>query len=225
MDMIGRAAIWPAFRAGARFAPVCCLFWQDWGLRRCAESSSPELVWFLRLAAAPRSRWSRLIAGHNGASRVTAFDVSDIAAQIACSVPTDTSVEGGFNPDDWMEPKEQRKIDKFILFGVAAAEMALKDAGWKPESREDQIATGVMIGSGIGGLEGIVEAGYTLRDKGPRRISPFFIPGRLINLVSGQVSIRHGLRGPNHAVVTACSTGAARHWRRRPADRAGRRRC
>lgn len=152
--------------------------------------------------------WSRLIAGQNGASRVTNFDVSDIAAQIACSVPTDPSVEGAFNPDDWMEPKEQRKVDKFILFGVAAADMALKDAGWHPESREDQIATGVMIGSGVGGLEGIVEAGYTLRDKGPRRVSPFFIPGRLINLISGQVSIRHGLRGPNHAVVTACSTGA-----------------
>ncbi|KGF69245.1 3-oxoacyl-ACP synthase [Hoeflea sp. BAL378] len=152
--------------------------------------------------------WSRLIAGHNAASRVTAFDVSDIAAQIACSVPTDTSVEGGFNPDDWMEPKEQRKVDKFILFGVAAADMALRDAGWHPQSREDQIATGVMIGSGVGGLEGIVEAGYTLRDKGPRRVSPFFIPGRLINLISGQVSIRHGLRGPNHSVVTACSTGA-----------------
>jgi 3-oxoacyl-[acyl-carrier-protein] synthase II len=152
--------------------------------------------------------WSRLIGGQNGASRVTAFDVSDIPAQIACSVPTDPSVEGAFNPDDWMEPKEQRKVDKFILFGVAAADMALKDAGWNPQAREDQIATGVMIGSGVGGLEGIVEAGYTLRDKGPRRVSPFFIPGRLINLISGQVSIRHGLRGPNHAVVTACSTGA-----------------
>jgi 3-oxoacyl-[acyl-carrier-protein] synthase II len=152
--------------------------------------------------------WSRLINSQNGASRVTAFDVSDIAAQIACSVPTDPSVEGAFIADDWMEPKEQRKVDPFILLGVAAADMALKDAGWHPESDDDQIATGVMIGSGIGGLQGIVEAGYTLRDKGPRRISPFFIPGRLINLVSGHVSIRHKLRGPNHSVVTACSTGA-----------------
>ncbi|MEQ8305861.1 MAG: beta-ketoacyl-ACP synthase II [Hoeflea sp.] len=152
--------------------------------------------------------WSRLINSENGASRVTAFDVSDIAAQIACSVPTDPSVEGAFIADDWMEPKEQRKVDPFILLGVAAADMALKDAGWHPESDDDQIATGVMIGSGIGGLQGIVEAGYTLRDKGPRRISPFFIPGRLINLVSGHVSIRHKLRGPNHSVVTACSTGA-----------------
>jgi 3-oxoacyl-[acyl-carrier-protein] synthase II len=123
------------------------------------------------------------------------FDVSDIAAQIACSVPTDPAVEGAFIPDDWMEPKEQRKVDPFILFGVAAADMALKDAGWHPASDEDQIATGVMIGSGIGGLQGIVEAGYTLRDKGPRRISPFFIPGRLINLVSGHVSIRTNCAG------------------------------
>lgn len=152
--------------------------------------------------------WSRLINSENGASRVTAFDVSDIAAQIACSVPTDPAVEGAFIADDWMEPKEQRKVDPFIVFGIAAADMALKDAGWHPTSDEDQIATGVMIGSGIGGLQGIVEAGYTLRDKGPRRISPFFIPGRLINLVSGHVSIRNKLRGPNHAVVTACSTGA-----------------
>jgi 3-oxoacyl-[acyl-carrier-protein] synthase II len=152
--------------------------------------------------------WSRLINSESGASRVTAFDVSDIAAQIACSVPTDPSVEGAFIPDDWMEAKEQRKVDPFILYGVAAADMALEAAGWHPASDEDQIATGVMIGSGIGGLQGIVEAGYILRDKGPRRISPFFIPGRLINLVSGHVSIRHKLRGPNHAVVTACSTGA-----------------
>jgi 3-oxoacyl-[acyl-carrier-protein] synthase II len=107
-----------------------------------------------------------------------------------------------------MEPKEQRKVDPFIVYGMAAADMALADANWHPETDEDQIATGVLIGSGIGGVEGIVEAGYTLRDKGPRRVSPFFIPGRLINLVSGQVSIRHKLRGPNHAVVTACSTGA-----------------
>lgn len=152
--------------------------------------------------------WSRLIAGQNAARLVTEFEVDDLPAKIACRIPTDPAVEGAFNPDDWMEPKEQRKVDAFILYGMAAAEMALADAGWHPKTEEDQCATGVMIGSGIGGLEGIVEAGYTLRDKGPRRISPFFIPGRLINLVSGQVSIRHGLRGPNHAVVTACSTGA-----------------
>ncbi|PWW02265.1 3-oxoacyl-[acyl-carrier-protein] synthase II [Hoeflea marina] len=152
--------------------------------------------------------WSRLLAGRSGVRRITEFPVDDLPAQIAGMIPTDVSVEGAFNPDDWMEPKEQRKVDKFIVYGVAAASMALADAGWAPTSREDQIATGVLIGSGIGGLEGIVEAGYTLRDKGPRRISPFFIPGRLINLISGHVSIRHQLRGPNHSVVTACSTGA-----------------
>jgi len=152
--------------------------------------------------------WSRLIAGHNGARIVTEFEVEDLPAKIACRIPVGDGTDGTFNADDWMEPKEQRKVDTFIVYGVAAADMALADAGWHPSTDEDQIATGVMIGSGIGGLEGIVEAGYTLRDKGPRRISPFFIPGRLINLVSGHVSIRHKLRGPNHAVVTACSTGA-----------------
>src|SRR5690606_25513235 len=111
-------------------------------------------------------------------------------------------------PDDWMEPKESRKVDKFIVYAIAAAEQALNDAGWHPTTREDQIASGVLIGSGIGGLEGIEEASLLLRDRGPRRISPFFIPGRLINLASGQVPSRHGLKGPNHSVVTACSTGA-----------------
>lgn len=154
--------------------------------------------------------WQRLLAGHNGARLVTEFEVEDLPAKIACRIPVGDGTEGTFNADDWMEPKEQRKVDPFIVYGMAAAEMALKDANWYPVTGtdEDQIMTGVLIGSGIGGLEGIVEAGYTLRDKGPRRISPFFIPGRLINLISGQVSIRHKLRGPNHSVVTACSTGA-----------------
>ncbi|MFA1623135.1 beta-ketoacyl-ACP synthase II [Rhizobium mongolense] len=152
--------------------------------------------------------WSRLLAGRSGARLVTEFEVDDLPAKIACRIPVGDGTEGTFNQDDWMEPKEQRKVDPFIIYGMAAADMALNDAGWHPENDEDQIATGVLIGSGIGGIEGIVEAGYTLRDKGPRRISPFFIPGRLINLVSGQVSIRHKLRGPNHSVVTACSTGA-----------------
>lgn len=152
--------------------------------------------------------WERLLAGKSGARLVTEFEVEDLPAKIACRIPVGDGTNGTFNADDWMEPKEQRKVDPFILYGMAAAEMALKDANWHPETDEDQIATGVLIGSGIGGLEGIVEAGYTLRDKGPRRISPFFIPGRLINLISGQVSIRHKLRGPNHSVVTACSTGA-----------------
>jgi len=152
--------------------------------------------------------WSRLLEGRSAAARVTAFEVEDLPAKIACSIPLGDGSDGTYNADQWMEPKEQRKVDPFIIYAVAAADMALEDAGWHPKTDEDQIATGVLIGSGIGGLEGIVEAGYTLRDKGPRRISPFFIPGRLINLASGQVSIKHKLRGPNHSVVTACSTGA-----------------
>jgi 3-oxoacyl-[acyl-carrier-protein] synthase II len=152
--------------------------------------------------------WSRLLAGGNAARKVTEFEVEDLPAKIACRIPFGDGSDGTFNPDDWMEPKEQRKVDPFIVYAMAAADMALADAAWKPERDEDQIATGVLIGSGIGGLEGIVEGGYILRDKGPRRLSPFFIPGRLINLASGQVSIRHRLRGPNHSVVTACSTGA-----------------
>ncbi|AZN73860.1 beta-ketoacyl-[acyl-carrier-protein] synthase II [Georhizobium profundi] len=152
--------------------------------------------------------WKRILDGKSAARRIEEFEVDDLAAKIACRIPLGDGSNGTFNPDDWMDPKEQRKVDPFIIYAVAAAEQALNDADWHPESDEDQIATGVLIGSGIGGIEGIVEAGYTLRDRGPRRISPFFIPGRLINLASGQVSIRHKLRGPNHSVVTACSTGA-----------------
>ncbi|QND52525.1 beta-ketoacyl-ACP synthase II [Phyllobacterium sp. 628] len=160
------------------------------------------------LASGVEHTWSRLLAGQSGARRVTEFEVDDLPCKIACRIPVGDGSDGTFNPDDWMEPKDQRKVDPFIIYAVAAADQALADAKWAPESDEDQIRTGVLIGSGIGGLEGIVEAGYTLRDKGPRRISPFFIPGRLINLASGQVSIKHKLRGPNHSVVTACSTGA-----------------
>ncbi|MGO4621743.1 beta-ketoacyl-ACP synthase II [Ensifer sp. 2YAB10] len=160
------------------------------------------------LGCGTEATWARLLAGHNAARKVTEFEVEDLPAKIACRIPFGDGTDATFNADDWMEPKEQRKVDPFIVYAMAAADMALADAGWKPENDEDQIATGVLIGSGIGGLEGIVEGGYTLRDKGPRRISPFFIPGRLINLASGQVSIRHKLRGPNHSVVTACSTGA-----------------
>jgi 3-oxoacyl-[acyl-carrier-protein] synthase II len=152
--------------------------------------------------------WSRLLAGQNGADRVTDFDVSDITCQIACQIPRGDGSDGTFNADDSMPPKEQRKVDDFIVYAMAAADEAIADSGWKPEAYEDQIRTGVLIGSGIGGISGIVEAGYVLRDKGPRRLSPFFIPGRLINLASGYVSIRHQLKGPNHSVVTACSTGA-----------------
>ena len=152
--------------------------------------------------------WSRLLSGQSGADRITDFEVSDIACQIACQIPRGDGSDGTFNPDETMAPKEQRKVDDFIIYAMAAADEAMADSGWKPESYDEQIRTGVLIGSGIGGISGIVEAGYDLRDRGPRRVSPFFIPGRLINLAGGQVSIRHQLKGPNHAVVTACSTGA-----------------
>ncbi|WP_026318746.1 beta-ketoacyl-ACP synthase II [Amorphus coralli] len=152
--------------------------------------------------------WANALAGNSGASRVDHFEVSDLACQIACQIPRGDGSNGTFNPDDWMEVKERRKVDDFIVFAMAAAEQALTDADWKPTSYEDQTRSGVLIGSGIGGLMGIEDGAMTLRDRGPRRLSPFFIPGRLINLASGYVSIRYGLKGPNHAVVTACSTGA-----------------
>jgi 3-oxoacyl-[acyl-carrier-protein] synthase II len=152
--------------------------------------------------------WRRLIAGASGARRVEHFDVSDLPCKIACTIPRGDGSDGSFNPDQWMEPKERRKVDDFIVFAMAAARQALDDAGWKPATREEQASTGVLIGSGIGGIEGIAECAVTLKEKGPRRISPFFIPGRIINLASGYVSIEFGLKGPNHAVVTACSTGA-----------------
>jgi 3-oxoacyl-[acyl-carrier-protein] synthase II len=150
--------------------------------------------------------WSKLLEGRSGASKVEAFDVSDLACKIACQIPREG--EGAYNPDDWMEPKEQRKVDPFIVYGMCAARQALDDAGWKPSTHEEQTRSGVLIGSGIGGIGGIYDASITLFEKGPRRVSPFFIPGRLINLASGYVSIEFGLKGPNHAVVTACSTGA-----------------
>jgi 3-oxoacyl-[acyl-carrier-protein] synthase II len=152
--------------------------------------------------------WERLVAGQSGASRISTFEVGDLACQIACSVPRGDGSNGTFNPDQWMEPKEQRKVDDFIIFAVAAADQALADASWKPKSDEQKERSGVLIGSGIGGLDGIAKASLLLNEKGPRRISPFFIPGRLINLASGHVSIKHQLKGPNHAVVTACSTGS-----------------
>ena len=152
--------------------------------------------------------WKRLIAGESGAARVSRIDVSDIASQIACEIPRGDGSNGTFNPDQWMDPKDQRKVDEFIVYGLAAAGEALRDANWAPESREDQTRTGVLVGSGIGGIGGIYDASVTLLEKGPRRISPFFIPGRIINLASGYISIAHGLKGPNHSVVTACSTGA-----------------
>jgi 3-oxoacyl-[acyl-carrier-protein] synthase II len=160
------------------------------------------------LACGVEPTWQRLIKGESGARRIETFDVSDLPAKIACQVPRGDGSNGSFNPDQWMEPKEQRKVDDFIVFAMCAARQALDDAGWRPLSHADQIKTGVMIGSGIGGLTGIAETAIVLKEKGPRRVSPFFIPGRLINLASGYVSIAHGLKGPNHAVVTACSTGA-----------------
>ncbi len=160
------------------------------------------------LGCGVEASWSRLLAGKSGARRVEEFEVDDIASQIACFVPRGETSEGLFNPDDWMEPKEQRKVDTFITYALAAADQAIEDSGYKPDTASKQERTGVLIGSGIGGLSGIADTSILLKEKGPRRISPFFIPGRLINLASGYVSIRHQLKGPNHAVVTACSTGA-----------------
>ncbi len=160
------------------------------------------------LGADVETTWSRLVEGRSAARTVTSFDVSDLACKIACPVPLGDGSEGSFHPDRWMEAKEQRKVDPFIVFAMAAAGQALDDAGWHPTSYEDQIRTGVLVGSGIGGIGGIYDASVTLYERGPRRVSPFFIPGRIINLASGQISIAHGLKGPNHSVVTACSTGA-----------------
>jgi 3-oxoacyl-[acyl-carrier-protein] synthase II len=152
--------------------------------------------------------WRRLIEGQSGASRIERFDVSDLPCKIGCTIPRGDGSNGTYNPDQWMESKDQRKVDDFIVYAMCAARQAIDDSGWKPTSDEDQAATGTMIGSGIGGIEGIAETAIVLHEKGPRRVSPFFIPGRLINLASGYVSIEFGLKGPNHAVVTACSTGA-----------------
>jgi 3-oxoacyl-[acyl-carrier-protein] synthase II len=152
--------------------------------------------------------WQRLTASENAARRIESFEVDDLSCQIACQIPRGDGSNGTYNPNDWMEPKEQRKVDEFIVYAMAAGEQALTDAGWKPSAYEDQIRTGVLIGSGIGGLQGIEKTSLLFAEKGPRRVSPFFIPGRLINLAAGYVSIKHGLKGPNHAVVTACSTGS-----------------
>lgn len=158
------------------------------------------------LGCGAETTWKRILNGESGARKIEKFDVSDLPCKIAMPVPREG--EGAFNPDDWMDPKEAKRVDEFIVYAVSAATQALEDAGWKPTTDEEQWRTGTLIGSGIGGLEGIAETALTLRDKGPRRVSPFFITGRLINLASGYVSIQHGLKGPNHAVVTACSTGA-----------------
>ena len=160
------------------------------------------------LACGVEATWARLVAGQSGAGKITRFDASHLACDIACEVPWGDGSDGTFNPDDWMAPKDQRKVDNFILFAMTAAEQALRDADWMPEDEEDRLRTGVIIGSGIGGLSTIADTAIILKERGPRRVSPFFIPGSLINLGSGQVSIRYGFKGPNHSVVTACSTGA-----------------
>jgi 3-oxoacyl-[acyl-carrier-protein] synthase II len=160
------------------------------------------------LACGVEETWARLKEGQSGAAQITDFQVDDLACRIACQIPRGDGSNGTFNADQWMEPKEQRKVDPFIVYAMAAATQALNDAGWKPTTYEDQCASGVLIGSGIGGIGGIYEASQTLIERGPRRVSPFFIPGRLINLAGGYVSIEHGLKGPNNAVVTACSTGS-----------------
>ena len=160
------------------------------------------------LASGVESTWQRLLAGDSGIGRIERFEVSDLPCKIAGQIPRGDGADGSFNADQWMEPKEQRKVDEFILFAMAAAKQALDDADWHPREYDDQVTSGVLIGSGIGGIEGIAETALLLRDRGPRRVSPFFIPGRIINLASGYVSITHSLKGPNSAVVTACSTGA-----------------
>jgi len=160
------------------------------------------------LGCGVEATWRRLIAAESGARKIDTFDVSDLPARIACVIPRGDGSDGTYNPNDWMEPKEQRKVDDFIAYAMCAATQAIRDAGCAPKTYEEQIAIGVMIGSGIGGIAGIAETALVLKERGPRRVSPFFIPGRLINLASGYVSITHGLKGPNHAVVTACSTGA-----------------
>jgi len=160
------------------------------------------------LACGVEETWSRLIAGQSGARAITKFPTTDFATKIACNVPLGDGSNGTFKPDDWVDAKELRRIDDFIVFGLAAAHQAVTDSGWEPKTEEERCRTGVLIGSGIGGLDGIAQTAVLLHEKGPRKVSPFFIPGRLINLVSGYASIRYGYKGPNHAVVTACATGA-----------------
>lgn len=160
------------------------------------------------LASGVEASWTRLLDGQSGAGTITRFDAGNLATNYACEVPYGDGSDGTFNPDDWMQAKDRRKVDDFILYGVAAAEQAVLDSGWLPQDDEGQERTGVMIGSGIGGLQSIAETALLIKERGPRRVSPFFIPGALINLISGQVSIRYGFKGPNHSVVTACSTGA-----------------
>ncbi len=160
------------------------------------------------LACGVEETWSRLTAGKSAAGKIKHFDASGLPCQIACEIPLGDGSNGTYNAEDWISSKDLRKFDRFIAYALVAAEQAVTDADWKPEDEADRLRTGVLIGSGIGGVESIAETAITLKERGPRRVSPFFIPGALINLCSGQVSIRYGFKGPNHAVVTACSTGA-----------------
>lgn len=160
------------------------------------------------LADGVENSWSRLLDGQSGAGPITSFDSSGLATTYACEVPRGDGTNGTFNPNTYLAPKDQRKIDDFIMFGIAAAQQAVEDSGWLPTEDDDLFRTGVLIGSGIGGLKSIAETAVMIKEKGPRRVSPFFIPGALINLISGQVGIKYGFKGPNHSVVTACSTGA-----------------
>jgi 3-oxoacyl-[acyl-carrier-protein] synthase II len=160
------------------------------------------------LGCGVEATWRRILEGKSGARKIDTFEVSDLPCKIACMVPRGDGSDGTFDPDQWMEPKEQRKVDPFIIYAMSAARQALDDAGWKPSTADEQFATGVMIGSGIGGVGGIADGAILVKERGPRKLSPFFIPGRIINLASGYVSIEFGLKGPNSAVVTACSTGS-----------------
>lgn len=160
------------------------------------------------LADGVEESWSRILDGQSGAGPIQNFDTEGLATTYACEVPLGDGTNGTFNADKYLEPKEQRKVDTFILFGMAAAQQAIEDAGWMPEDNESLERTGILIGSGIGGLNSIANTAVMMEQKGPRRVSPFFVPGALINLISGQVSIKYGFKGPNHSVVTACSTGA-----------------
>jgi len=160
------------------------------------------------LASGVDETWNRLIEGRSGAGPVTLFDTTDFPCKIGCEVKLGDGTDGTFNPDDWMDPREQRRVDTFILFGMAAATQAIRDAGWEAPGEEECLRTGVMIGAGIGGLKWISEMSLVLKERGVRRVSPHFIAGSIINLASGNVSIKYGFKGPNHAVVTACSTGA-----------------
>jgi 3-oxoacyl-[acyl-carrier-protein] synthase II len=160
------------------------------------------------LGCGVEATWSRLLDSKSAATQISKFDTSDYAAKIACEVPRGDGTDGTFNADEWVEPKEQRRMDDFIIFGMSAGQQAIEDSGWKPQTEEEFCRTGIMVGAGIGGLGAIEKWSITLHEKGPKRVSPFFIPSALINLVSGQLAIKYGFKGPNHAVVTACSSGA-----------------